>query len=271
MSRAAEIVKKYAIAGKKELGQNFLLDDDLLEKIAASAGDLSGAEVLEVGPGPGGLTLALLERSPQRLVSVEFDRRLVEILGAEIGQFYSNLELIRGDALEIDENKLFRGKFKIVANLPYHIGTALLLKWLENSSQRIDDMTLLLQREVVARMTALPGTRDYGRLSIICQYLCDLEKCFDIPPEAFSPPPKVTSSLVRLRVKENSDPSLLPKLTRLVTGLFAQKRKTLLNNLRTLVPSPREFLERCGLDPGSRAEELPLETILRILQQLEGW
>ncbi|MDR1495141.1 MAG: 16S rRNA (adenine(1518)-N(6)/adenine(1519)-N(6))-dimethyltransferase RsmA [Rickettsiales bacterium] len=269
MLKASEIVKKYNLTCRKELGQNFLLQKGLLDRIVASAGDLGGSDLLEVGPGPGGLTRALLEKNPHRLIAVELDQRSIEALEAEIKPFFSNMEIIRGDALKIDENRLFADRFSVVANLPYNIGTALLLKWLENSAPRIDHLTLLLQREVVARIIANPGTREYGRLSVICQYLSDVKKCFDIPPGVFVPPPKVTSSLVRLVVRRDADFSLLPGLIKLVDGLFAKKRKTLLNNLKTLTPFPGEVLDRCNLDPNGRAEELPLENILRILHQLK--
>ncbi|MDR1425849.1 MAG: 16S rRNA (adenine(1518)-N(6)/adenine(1519)-N(6))-dimethyltransferase RsmA [Rickettsiales bacterium] len=269
MLRPAEIVKKYSLFGEKALGQNFLLGEDLLDRIANSAGNLADADILEVGPGPGSLTLAILEKNPRRLVAIELDRQLAKILEREIGPFFSNLEVFPGNALKINENELFQSKFKILANLPYNIGTSLLLKWLKNSIHRIDSMTLLFQREVADRITATPRTREYGHLSVICQYLCDVEKHFDVPAEAFLPPPRVMSSLISLRPRKDTDLTILPKLIALVGILFSKKRKTILNNLKDAVEAPLETLSKCQINPDSRAEELSVSDILNLLTFLE--
>ncbi|GHU27647.1 ribosomal RNA small subunit methyltransferase A [Bacilli bacterium] len=268
MLKTIEIIKKYNFNAKKNLGQHFLLNDDLLDKIVACAGAVANSEVLEVGPGPGGLTTAILRKNPKRLVTVELDQRSVEAINSEIKPFFSNLEIIGSDALLIDENDIFDKKFKIIANLPYNIGTTLLLKWLENCIEKVETITLLLQKEVVDRIIATPKTREYGRLSVICQYLCQIKKYFDIPPGAFCPPPKVISSVVGLIPKQNIDLNITSRLIWLTNILFSKKRKTIFNNLRVVTDKSNDILNRCGINLKSRSEELCVGDFLKILEYL---
>lgn len=269
MLTTVEIIKKYNLYTKKSLGQNFLTNPDLLTKIVSFAGNLDKFEVLEVGTGPAGLTTAILKNKPLKLISIDLDERCKDIIENEIKPNYQNVNFIYGDALKINEKELFKNKYKIISNLPYNIGTMLLFKWLENI-ENIESMTLLLQKEVVDRIIAKPKTKDYGQLSILCQYLCDAKKCFDIQPTAFFPPPKVISSVVSLVPKANVDLTKIGKLSELCRILFNQKRKTILNNLNVVIKNSekcKEVLEKCGLNPMTRAEELEIESILNLLYE----
>jgi 16S rRNA (adenine1518-N6/adenine1519-N6)-dimethyltransferase len=269
MLTAAEIMRKYNFSAKKRFGQNFLLKNSLLEKIVDSAGTVTGHDILEVGTGLGGLTAAIAKRNPRRLVSVELDRELAKIVAVEIKPFFDNLEILNSDALLIDENILFDHEFKIIANLPYNIGTALLLKWLGKCYGKIEGMTILLQREVAGRIIAVPGTREYGQLSVICQYLCRVKKCFDISPREFIPPPKVISSVVNLVPNNNLDQEKLLKFIRLVSNLFRKKRKTILNNMIDFIANAEDILANCQIDSGARSEELKAKDFMKILEYIQ--
>lgn len=251
-----EVIKRYGLKPRRALGQNFLLDPRLAAKIARAAGPLEGAKVIEVGPGPGGLTRALLEAGVERLIAIERDARIVEALADLAASYPERLEVVEADALRIDERRLLRGRAKIVANLPYNIATPLLIKWLK----RIDafhDLTLMFQKEVAARIAAKPGGGDYGRLSVMTQWLCEVRRLFDVAPGAFVPPPKVTSTLIKLTPRERPlAPADWDSLERVTAVAFNQRRKMLRSALKPLgVETPALFAET-GIDASLRAEQL---------------
>ena len=264
MLTTTEIIKKYNLYTKKSFGQNFLTQKDLLAKIVNCAGNLENFEVLEIGCGPGGLTTSILENNPKKLVTVDADKRCIDIVKEEIQPFFNNLDVIYADALTLNENKIFSNKYKIISNLPYNIGTTLLFKWLENTNN-IENITLLLQKEVVDRIISKNNDKNYGRLSVMCQYLCDVKKCFDISPKAFLPPPKVTSSVVSLIPKNNIDPSIVKKLSELCKLLFNQRRKTIYNNLKLKYSEAAKILELCKIDKNARVEQLSVSDFISII------
>lgn len=201
------VIKQYDLLPKKNLGQNFLLDQNITDKIVKASSMKSGDNILEIGPGPGGLTRSILALNPTKLTAIEQDSRCIKIL-EELKLIYPQLTIVNGDALKIYEQDLVPAKTRIIANLPYNIGTVLLLKWLDNINYW-SSLTLMFQKEVVERIVAEPCTKDYGRLSVISQILCDLEWHFDLKPEAFFPPPKVTSSVITLKPKNSIPPPAL--------------------------------------------------------------
>ena len=249
------VIARYDLRPKRALGQHFLLDPGLCAKIAQAAGPLARAVILEVGPGPGGLTRALLQAGAARVVAVEKDRRCVAALGELAARYPGRLEVIEGDALAFDIAALGPGRIGIVANLPYNIGTRLLLRWLERV-ERLDSMTLMFQKEVAQRITATAG-RDYGGLSVRAQWLCTCERLFDVSPRAFVPPPAVTSAVVRLVPRAAplapADPEALDAVTR---AAFGQRRKMMRRALRSLTQDPEVLLRRAGIAPEARAETL---------------
>ena len=269
MLTTSEIIKKYNLLANKNLGQNFLTNNELLDKIVRVAGDLSNSEVFEIGIGPAGLTTAILRQNPKKLITIDLDERCVDIANLEIKPYYSNLYPILGDALHINENELFTGKFKIIANLPYNIGTTLLFKWLENYIEKIESFTLLLQKEVVDRIIAKQDTKDYGRVSVLSQYLCNVKKEFDIKPTAFIPQPKVISSVISLIPKKDIKIENIQKISELSKVLFAQKRKTILNNFKNSnYTNYNEVLEKLHINEKLRAENLSIEDFEKISENL---
>jgi 16S rRNA (adenine1518-N6/adenine1519-N6)-dimethyltransferase len=264
MLTTSEIIKKYNLYTKKSLGQNFLTNPELLTKIVKCSGNLVDKNILEIGTGPAGLTVAILRENPKKLITIDTDVRCTEIVENELKPNFNNLIFINGDALEIDENQLFNEKYKIIANLPYNIGTTLLFKWLENSIKNLESITLLLQKEVVDRIVAKPKTKDYGRISVMCQYLCNVKKYFDIMPTAFYPQPKVISSVVNLVPKNNVNLLIIPKLSFLCSVLFNQRRKTILNNLKNISKDAESILEKISINGRLRAEELNIDDFLKI-------
>ena len=249
------VIARHDLRPKRGLGQHFLLDPGLCGKIAEAARPRAPAVVLEVGPGPGGLTRALLATGAARIVAVEKDRRCVAALGELAARYPGRLEVIEGDALAFDIATLGRGRIGIVANLPFNVGTRLLLRWLEQV-ERLDSMTLMFQKEVAQRITATGG-RDYGGLSVRAQWLCACERLFDVSPRAFVPPPAVTSAVVRLVPRAvplaPADPEALDTVTR---AAFGQRRKMLRRALRSLTPDPEALLRNAGIAPEARAETL---------------
>lgn len=253
-----EIIKKYNLITKKKFGQNFLTSENILDKIVAIAGNIENKNILEIGPGPGGLTTSILKQKPKKLISVEIDNDLFEILKVEFDK-YNNFEVINEDALKIDESKYFDNNINVIANLPYNVGTNLLLKWL-NNIQLFESFTLLLQKEVVERIVAKPCTKDYGRLSIITQALCDAKKMFDIKPESFIPPPKVMSSVVYIKPKQNIENINIKKLGIITQTLFSQRRKKIKNAINLLLK--QNFINSnsiINIDLDKRAEELSVD------------
>lgn len=253
-----EIIKKYNLITKKKFGQNFLTSENILDKIVAVAGNIENKNILEIGPGPGGLTTSILKQKPKKLISVEIDNDLFEILKVEFDK-YNNFEVINEDALKINESEYFNNNINVIANLPYNVGTNLLLKWL-NNIQLFESFTLLLQKEVVERIVAKPCTKDYGRLSIITQALCDAKKMFDIKPESFIPPPKVMSSVVYIKPKQNIEKIDIKKLEIITQILFNQRRKKIKNAINLLLKqniiNSNSIID---IDLDKRAEELSVD------------
>jgi 16S rRNA (adenine1518-N6/adenine1519-N6)-dimethyltransferase len=257
-----EVIAAHGLLARKSLGQHFLLDLNLTRRIARAAGDLSGVTVIEVGPGPGGLTRALLMEGASRVIAIERDERCVRALADLAAAFPGRLDIVAGDALEIDAGELARaaGRTKIVANLPYNIATPLLLAWLADATA-FESLTLMLQKEVAERLAAVPRTKAYGRLSVMCQWRCEVKMLFDVPARAFTPPPKVTSSVVHLTPRREplaaADPDVLEKL---VAAAFGQRRKMLRAALKSFASGygadAAEILESARVAPTARAEEL---------------
>lgn len=266
----SEIIKKYDLAAKKSLGQNFILDKNFTDKIAKSAGDLSGFTVLEIGAGPGSLTRSILDCGAKKLIAVEKDERCLEAL-KELQNFYQDrLEILDADALEIDERKIFpeNKKFKIISNLPYNIGTVLLFKWLKISDQ-ISSMTLMLQKEVVERITARPGEKHYGRLAVMVNFLCETKMLFTVNPSVFTPQPKVTSAIVQITPRAKPLCNVeFSKLEKTVAAAFNQRRKMLRSSLKRIFQNAEEILKEVGINPELRAENLTIEEFCRIARKL---
>lgn len=257
-----EVIKAHDLVAKKQLGQNFLLDLNLTAKIARLAGDLSGCDVLEVGPGPGGLTRGLLVEGARRVLAVEKDPRCVPAL-AEIGAVYpGRLEVINADAMEIDVLAHLNAPVRVVANLPYNVGTELLIRWLTPKvwPPFWQSLTLMFQKEVAERIVAKPRSDHYGRLALLVGWRCDAKIVMHLPPEAFTPAPKVHSAVVHLtRLAEPRFPADEAVLNRLTTMAFGQRRKMLRSSLKGMGPAIEAQLEAAGIAPTARAEEIELE------------
>ncbi len=249
-----QVIARHGLRARRRLGQHFLLDMNLTRRIVRAAGELSQVQIVEIGPGPGGLTRALLESPAAKIIAIERDRRCLLAL-EELGAAYpGRLEIIAQDALKVDPAGLCAPPRKIIANLPYNIATALLLGW-STAPNAFAGLTLMFQKEVAARLVAAPGGKAYGRLSVLIQWLYEPVILFDIPPQAFTPPPKVTSTLVGLT------PRLQPAfaahraaLERVTAAAFGQRRKMLRRSLKTLLPAAA--LEEAGISPQARAETL---------------
>ena len=256
-----EIIRRHGLVAKKSLGQNFLLDLNLAGRIARAAGELAGVTVLEIGSGPGGLTRALLTLGAARVIAVERDARAIAALEEIAGHYPGRLEIIAADALTFDPRSHFEhGPVRIVANLPYNIATALLVSWvtLEPWPPWYETAVLMFQREVAERIVAAPGSKTYGRLSVLAQWRCEARILFDVNPSAFVPPPKVTSSLVRLVPRTQPlacDRKLLETVTQ---AAFGQRRKMLRQSLRSLDVDVPALLSAAVLSPTARAEDIPI-------------
>jgi len=261
-----EIIASYDLAAKKKLGQNFLLDLNLTSKIARTAGDLSDTTVIEIGPGPGGLTRAILAAGAKKLIAVERDARCVTALNAYLVPAYPDrFEVIFADALKQDLCALAPGPRRIMSNLPYNIATPLLIGWLKQASS-FSGLTLMFQKEVAARITAAPRTKAYGRLSIMCQWLCEVRAEFNIDARAFTPPPKIQSTVVTLIPRPQ--PLAAARWTAMETvtaAAFGQRRKMLRQSLKTLKLDPTAS----GIKATARAEELTVEDFAALARQLE--
>lgn len=259
-----EVIAAHGIGARKSLGQNFLLDLNLTRKIARAAGVGEGDTVYEVGPGPGGLTRALLEQGAAQVFAVEKDPRCLAALAEIAAAYPGRLTVIEGDALEIDEVALFSDRLsgsgvKVVANLPYNVASPLLVKWLSVAAWPpwYASLTVMFQREVAQRIAAPPGGRDYGRLSVLAGWRSEAKRLFDIPPSAFVPPPKVTSSVVQLIPRpEPVAPAELADLQAVVQAAFSQRRKMLRSSLKSLGPPPALLGEAAGIALDRRAETL---------------
>lgn len=265
-----EVIARNGLSARKALGQNFLLDLNLTARIARVAGSLKGTTVVEIGPGPGGLTRALLSEGATRVIAVERDERCLAAL-AEISAHYpGRLEVITGDALKVDLapylDGVVPGKLRIIANLPYNVGTELFVRWMtpERWPPWWGSMTLMFQREVAERMVAQPGTGAYGRLSVLAQWRARTRIAFDVNPSAFTPPPKVTSSVVHV-IPSPPMADVAPRLLeKVVAAAFSQRRKMLRQSLKSRYPEPLPLLKTAGIDPTRRAETLTVAEFLAL-------
>ncbi len=255
-----ELVRRYRLAANKRLGQHFLFDPAILDRIAAAAGPFGGERVLEIGPGPGGLTGALLQRGVAELVAVERDRRCLAALAELEAAAGGRLRLLAADARRLDVREIAGERpLVIVGNLPFNIGTELLLGWL-HALEPVSRMVLMFQKEVASRLLADRGDAAYGRLSVITRRLCRVERLFDLPPGAFVPPPRVHATVVRLTPRaDRPTAALLARLERVTRAAFGQRRKMLRSSLRALEGDPATLCATAGIDPRRRAEELSIE------------
>ncbi len=270
-----DVVARFGIAPKKALGQNFLFDLNLTRKIARAAGPLDACDVVEIGPGPGGLTRALLAEGARHVFAIERDARALAALEEIAAAYPGRLSIINADALEIDINKLGDGvqPLKIVANLPYNIGTALLTRWLEAEPwpPRYARMVLMFQREVALRLVATPRQRAaYGRLAVLANWRCTTQLLFDVAPSAFTPPPKVTSSVVALEARAEPLPCALGALTSVTKAAFGQRRKMLRQSLKSLGHGldAMRLLDAAGLEPTARAEDIDVAGFVGLAQAM---
>ncbi|MGD1878602.1 MAG: 16S rRNA (adenine(1518)-N(6)/adenine(1519)-N(6))-dimethyltransferase RsmA [Kiloniellaceae bacterium] len=268
-----EIIARYGLGARKALGQHFLLDLSLTGRIARAAPDLSQGTVIEVGPGPGGLPRALLAAGTARLVAVEKDRRCIEALAELAAAYPDRLEIVEGDALELDLASLGPAPRQIVSNLPYNISTALLVDWLSALARdpgAFSAMTLMFQKEVAERLVAPPRSRNFGRLSVLTQWLCAPRPLFDIPPQAFTPPPKVVSTVVAMTPRPTPlAPATLSVLEKVTAAAFGQRRKMLRQSLKSLGVDPTPLFEATGIAPTARAEELSVEDFCALARLVE--
>lgn len=266
-----EVIAMHGLAAKKALGQNFLFDLNLTRRIAREAGPFANRTVVEIGPGPGGLTRALLAEGAQKVIAIERDPRALPALAEIAAHYPGRLKVIEGDALEIDWRKLVDGPAQIVANLPYNIATPLLIGWLTDGPWPpwFSSLTLMFQKEVASRIAARPDTEAYGRLSVISQWRCEAKKLFDVNRSAFTPPPKVTSSIVHLVPRAVCEPACeVSKLERVTAAGFGQRRKMLRQSLKATFAKPEAVLAKLGLNPTARAETLSVADFARLAIEL---
>lgn len=259
-----DVIRTHDLSANKAFGQNFLLDLNLTSRIARTAGDLSEHTVLEIGPGPGGLTRALLAAGARKVVVLEKDARFGPAL-AEIETHYpGRLRVHQVDALTAAQRQLVNGPTKVIANLPYNIATALLINWLQAGMSEIwwDSLTLLFQKEVAQRVVATPGTEHYGRLSVVSSVFSIPKIAFDVPRQAFTPQPKVTSSLLHIVPRPGADFTLMKALETVTRAAFGQRRKMLRSSLKSIFPNTEETLVPLGIDPTQRAETVTIEGFL---------
>ncbi len=262
-----KVIEAHGLSAKKSLGQHFLLDGAITDRIAKHAGDLTKAHVIEVGPGPGGLTRSLLKAGAKKVFAIEKDARCIAALADIKAIVGDQLEIIEGDALGFDLMQIPAPRI-IVANLPYNVGTALLLKWLENiydDARAFASLTLMFQKEVAARIVAEPNCKDYGRLSVVSQWLCDCRIDMELPPGAFSPPPKVSSAVVTLVPR--AEPLVDVKketLEKVVAAAFNQRRKMLRQSLKSLGADTEALLAQSGILGNLRAEQLDVVTLCNL-------
>lgn len=260
-----DVIARHGLDAKKALGQNFLLDLNLTQKVARTAGSLEGATVIEVGPGPGGLTRAIVALGAKKVIAIERDSRCLPALQEIADHYPGRLEVIEGDALKTDFETLAKGEpVKIIANLPYNVGTQLLLNWLLPAQWPPfwQSLTLMFQKEVGQRIVAREDDNHYGRLGVLCGWRTDAHMAFDIPPQAFTPPPKVTSTVVHLQPIEKPLPCDADKLEKVTLAAFGQRRKMLRQSLKPI--GGEALLARAEIDPQRRAETLSVEEFCRL-------
>ncbi|GAA6175178.1 16S rRNA (adenine(1518)-N(6)/adenine(1519)-N(6))-dimethyltransferase RsmA [Sulfitobacter pacificus] len=266
-----EVIATHGLSARKSLGQNFLLDLNLTAKIARQAGDLTGCDVLEIGPGPGGLTRGLLAEGARHVLAIEKDPRCLPAL-AEISSAYDGkLTVMEGDALEINPLEHLTPPIRVAANLPYNVGTELLVRWLTPAEWPPfwQSLTLMFQREVAERIVAVPGSKAYGRLALLAQWRADARIVLHLPPEAFTPPPKVSSAVVHLTALPEprfpADPAIL---NRVVAAGFNQRRKMLRASLKGVAPDMEDRLRTAGIKPTERAEQVSLEAFCALAREV---
>lgn len=266
-----QVINDHELLARKSLGQNFLLDLNLTAKIARQAGDLTQCDVLEIGPGPGGLTRGLLSEGARRVLAIEKDHRCMPALAEIAAAYPDRLQLIEGDALEIDPLAYLTPPIRVAANLPYNIGTELLVRWLTPPEWPPfwQSLTLMFQREVAERIVATPGSKAYGRLALLAQWRADAKIVINLPPEAFTPPPKVSSAVVHLTaLPEPRFPADAAILSRTVAAAFNQRRKMLRAALKGTAPDIEDRLIAAGLKPTDRAEQVPLEGFCALAREI---
>ncbi|MFC7705036.1 16S rRNA (adenine(1518)-N(6)/adenine(1519)-N(6))-dimethyltransferase RsmA [Plastorhodobacter daqingensis] len=265
------VIAQHGLSAKKQLGQNFLLDLNLTAKIARQAGDLSGADVLEIGPGPGGLTRGLLAEGARRVLAVEKDARCLPALAEIAAAYPGRLEVINADALDLDVTAHLTPPIKVVANLPYNVGTELLIRWLTPAAWPPfwDSLTLMFQKEVAERIVARPGSKAYGRLALLVQWRAEARIVMTLPPEAFTPAPKVHSAVVHVTRREAplypADERILSRVT---AAGFNQRRKMLRASLKGVAPDIERHLVTAGIPPTARAEEISLEAFCALARSI---
>jgi 16S rRNA (adenine1518-N6/adenine1519-N6)-dimethyltransferase len=264
-----EVIRRFGLSARQSLGQNFLLDLNLTRRIARAAAPLDQASVIEIGPGPGALTRALLMEGATHVTAIERDRRCLAALAEVAAAFPGRLTVVEGDALEASLPDLVPAPRKIVANLPYNIATPLLLRWL-GEIEAYESLTLMFQKEVAQRLAGAPRSKDYGRLSVLTQWLCRVEALFDVPPAAFVPAPKVTSTLVRLTPRAAPlAPCRRDLLERVSAAAFGQRRKMLRQSLRALGGDTAALIATAGVEPTARAEELSVEEFCALARVID--
>ncbi len=266
-----DVIARHDLRAKKSLGQNFLLDLNLTGRIARAAGPLAGMTVVEVGPGPGGLTRALLTEGAARVIAIERDERAVGALQEIAAHYPGRLDIVNDDALTFDPQPLLNGPARIVANLPYNIATTLLVGWLTTKAWPpwYEMLVLMFQREVAERIVAAPGSKVYGRLSVLANWRCETKILFDVAPSAFVPAPKVTSSVIRLIPRAHPLSANPDTIGRVTAAAFGQRRKMLRQSLRSLGGDPAPLLEAAGIQPTARAEEIPVAGFVALAQALD--
>ena len=263
-----EVIARHGLSASKALGQNFLFDEQLLDRIAAIPGELAGRAVLEIGPGPGGLTRALL-RAGARVTAIEMDRRCLPALAELEEAFPGQLRVIEGDALAMDHDALMGEPYAVVANLPYNVGTALFTRWLAGEAwpPRWTSLTLMFQLEVAQRIVAQPDTSAYGRLAVLAQWRSAAKLAMKVHRSAFTPPPKVMSAVVHVEPAAMPDGVSARMLERVTEAAFGQRRKMLRQSLKGL-PGALAVLEKLGIDPTRRAETLSVDEFVAIAREL---
>jgi 16S rRNA (adenine1518-N6/adenine1519-N6)-dimethyltransferase len=272
-----ETIRRHGLSAKKSLGQNFLLDLNLTARIARAGGSLEGVTVVEIGPGPGGLTRALLANGARHVIAIERDSRAIAALKEIAAHYPGRLTVVESDALEIDwcrapHHVEMDSGVRIIANLPYNIATALLVRWLsiEPWPPWYDALVLMFQREVAERIVAAPEAKQYGRLAVLAGWRTEAKIMFDVAPSAFVPPPKVTSSVVRLVPRPSPLPCSRLALERVTAAAFGQRRKMLRQSLRTLGTEPQPVLAAAGIDPAARAEGISVEGFVALANAVDA-
>ena len=266
-----EVIGAYGLSAKKSLGQNFLLDLNLTAKIARQAGDLTECDVLEIGPGPGGLTRGLLAEGTRKVLAIEKDARCLPALEEIAGAYPGRLQVINGDALEVDPLEHLNAPIRVAANLPYNVGTELLVRWLTPKvwPPFWQSLTLMFQKEVAERIVAQPGSKAYGRLAILAQWRSEAKIAMHLPPGTFTPPPKVSSAVVHLTALETpkfeADADVL---SRVVAKAFNQRRKMLRAALKGVTPDIEDRLQAAGIAPTERAENVSIEAFCALAREI---